>query len=344
MRLLRWSVVGCVAAGGLLAGWRAKEAAAQQPVPSPEVKPADPFAIPPVPDVKPIPLPVPVVSPPPAPPVRYVNKPDLEFDYEISKKGKSGVKAVSLFVRDPNVDCEVPRELKVQDPNMLDGHWRPSNSADNGEPLRYTMPKEGRYEFRLGVTAGNGNASKPEDGDRADVVVVLDITPPTIRRFSAEPHRADTSQVVLTCEYDDDHLGPSAPVVFEYRAGTTGKWSLIEATVERQLPDVTPAHKGDRAIRARQAEWVIPKNAPAEVAVRVTVTDLAGNVAARTIDRLNLDTTVPEGKLTGVRAVEPKPEQKKDDQRGPLPPPAFTPEPPAKRLPAALPHTLQKLK
>ena len=261
----------------------------------PSGPPSEPL-IPPIPPIvpraEPTPPTPPATSAPKGPSVQYVNKPELEFDYDVGKKGKSGVKSVSLFVRDPAVrdqtvrDAETPRQVKVYDPNTLDAHWRPFSSADTstggGQKLRYTMPKEGRYEFRLGVTSGNGNASTPKDTDPADMVVVLDATPPAISRFDAEVDPA-TNSVAFHLDVTEINPDNAKPAMIEYRNSAAGQWQVV---------------------KLKDMNWAIPADAPAEVTFRVTVTDLAGNVATRAIDKLNLDTTIPEGKLTRVRTVE----------------------------------------
>lgn len=234
--------------------------------------------------------------------VQYVNKPELEFDYDVGRKGKSGVQSVTLFVRDSVAKDDKPTPQQKGEPMQLARPWaaeQPVGVKDDTNPkLRYTMSKDGRYEFRLGMTSRNGNASTPKDTDQADVVVVLDTKLPDISRFEAMVEPV-TNTVAFRLDLTETNLDGTKPVVIEYRNLAAGQW---------------------QAVKLKEMTWAIPADAPAEVAFRVVVTDLAGNVATKTIDKLNLDTTIPEGKLTKVRAVEPG-KKEEPPLPSPLPPP-----------------------
>jgi hypothetical protein len=229
--------------------------------------------------------------------VRYVNKPELEFDYDIGKKGKSGVKGVSLFVRSP----DIPR---LGSNEKSDGgttrNWRSMVNVevkDETTPkLRYSLPADGRYEFRLGVTSGNGNASTPKGHHPADLTVVLDTTPPVIDEFTAFVDRTaaglDTpTGWVVEMKWKVTEANPTErrEAVFEYRPAGETKWHPF-----------ADLHVGDNC-----TSWLVTEDVPAVIAIRLTVTDLVGNVATKVIEKVNLDAIIPEGKLTRVRAVEP---------------------------------------
>jgi hypothetical protein len=237
-------------------------------------------------------------------PVQYVNKPELEFEYAVGKKGKSGVREVRLLVRDATLagkpDAPQLPQIPLADPNAKprpNGHWTEAASAvadANSPKLRYTMPGEGKYDFRLKVTANNGNHAEPRDADPADLTVVLDGTPPAIHRFQATVD-AERNLVTFSLDVADANRGDTKLDLIEYRTAPDGKWQVA---------------------KLNDPNWPIPDDAPAEVAFRLTVTDEAGNVATKVIEKVNLDTTTPEGKLTKVRAVEPlKKEELKPEER-----------------------------
>lgn len=257
--------------------------------------------------------PIALPSPPKAwePPVQYVSRPDVEFDYDIGKKGKSGVRFVMLFVRDSKAAKSNPDAKPADRPKggflPPTGNWRMDESEEvKGDPaskLRYVLPREGRYEFRLGVTGGTGNSSVPTEADTPDLVVVFDTTPPTIKAFDV---KVDSVNQVAQLSFEAADANPDdSPPVYEYRTTPTGTW--LAAKVEGRA-------------------WKVPDDAPAEVAVRITVRDKAGNVATKVIDKVNLDTTVPDGKLTRVRVVQPKQEMKMDE-------PAIPPVDPVRLVP-----------
>lgn len=279
--------------------------------------------IPPIPPIvpaaEPTPASAPVTKPAPpsapaakGPPVQYVSKPELEFEYDVGKKGKSGVKTVSLFVRNPNARQVAPKEKSEAVPTR---DWRAVVHVDVKEEstsrLRYVLPADGRYEFRLGVTSGNGNVSKPKETDTADMVVVLDTRPPDITRFEAAIDPA-TNTVMFRLDLSENNLDNTKSAVIEYRNPGVGQW---------------------QAVRLKEMSWPIPADAPAEVAFRVTVTDLAGNVAIKVIDRLNLDTTIPEGKLTKVRTVDSPRKEEAPHKKEEAPLPSALPSQPSPGYP-----------
>lgn len=282
------------------------------PLPVPDVKP-----VPITPVAEPVPLPLPMVPVVQADknerPVQYVNKPDLEFEYDIGKKGKSGVKSVSLFVRSPDIPRLGPNEKSGGGPTR---DWRSMVNIDVKDEttpkLRYSLPADGRYEFRLGVTSGNGNASTPKGHHPADLTVVLDTTPPAIEEFTAFVDRAaaglntPTGWVVdLKWKLTEANPTDRREAVLEYRPAGEGKWHPF----------------ADLKVGDDWTSWLVTEDVPAVIAIRLTVTDMAGNVATKTIDKVNLDTTIPEGKLTKVRAVEPGKKELKAEE--PLPAPLF---------------------
>jgi hypothetical protein len=308
------------------------------PIPMPEVKVAPlvlpdlpasslPRAVEPVAPITPVQgvtgvVPVPAYPDGTRMPVRYVNKPELEFDYSLSKQGKSGVKSVSLFVRDPKGE-KLDSPLKdLTQPTM---EWREFATAEATAPkLRYSIPKDGRYEFRLGVTSGNGNVSRPKETDPPDLVVVYDTTRPKLEALAAtvvaNSNHPGGAAVDIRCGITDANLDGKVPVVryvsaekakvlpeAAFQSDGKGDLSALPLTAERwQTAEVVWSKT-----TPDRGSWVVPDDAPTEVVLAVSATDKAGNTVVRLLPVLNLDTTIPEGKLTKVRAVDPPKEGKK---------------------------------
>ncbi len=234
-------------------------------LPAPELPPVDKPAVPPLPK-------------PAEPATQYVNKPDLAFDYEVTKQGKSGVKAVVLFAK-PLPDTAWAEAAKAE----VGGAERPK--------LAYTLPKEGRYGFRVGVSSGTVTATPPKATDEPEMVVVFDKTPPTIEWFKlmptppAAPH---PNILAFQWRVTDANLA-ERPVFLEYQVPGKEQWAPIGERTGEYL-----------------ATWATPNDVPATVRVRLTAIDRAGNTSHKVIEAVNTDHTVPRGRLTGVKAVEVK--------------------------------------
>lgn len=212
---------------------------------------------------------------PTEPATQYVNKPDLAFDYEVTKQGKSGVKAVVLYAK-PLPDAAWAEAAKVD----VGGAERPK--------LAYTLPKEGRYGFRVGVSSGTVTATPPKATDEPEmVVVVFDKTPPTIEQFEAIPMAQQQNHVCFKWKVNDLHP-TDTPVTLEYQTMGDEKWHPITGNVSDNL-----------------LPWPIPNDVPATVRVRLTATDKAGNTSQKVIEAVNTDHTIPQGRLIGVKVTDP---------------------------------------
>ncbi|MEO2088260.1 MAG: hypothetical protein ABGY75_02025 [Gemmataceae bacterium] len=230
------------------------------------------------------------VPKPAEPTTQYVNKPDLTFDYEVTKQGKSGVKAVVLYAK-PLPDAAWAEAAKVD----VGGAERPK--------LAFTMPKEGRYGFRIGVSSGTVTATPPKATDESEVVVVFDKTPPVIETFQVKPiTEPNATRLQFAWGVSEPHT-PENAAVLEYQVPGSEKWQRI----------TIGSHTGG-------SQWICPNDVPATVRVRLTVTDQAGNTAQKVIEAVNTDHTVPQGRLIGVKATDPPTKPELEDRRLDLPP------------------------
>jgi hypothetical protein len=333
MRMFRWLAAGCVMAAVGVAAFAfgvwvtrpAPPATTSAPTPGHilwtkgDAAPADPPRViravnhqsPPGPVHVPDLPSVLALHKPAEPRTRYLNKPVLEFDYEVTKQGKSGVKTVVVYAQ--------PLATPIHDgtPSPFGplgrGAWSVVAKSELGTPaerpkLAYTMPKEGGYGFLLGVSKGSVTAAPPQPTDEPELVVVFDKTPPVIEKFEVTPVGGPNDGMNIVWKVVDAQSG-DATVTLEYQTSHTARWQLVVERTGNNSPVM----------------WTIPADAPAAVNVRLTVTDLAGNTTQKVLEAVNTDHTVPQGRLTAVKATDPPKEP------DPLPPrPAFGPDlPPA---------------
>lgn len=234
----------------------------------PEIKPVVPDIVPVVPDIKPLVEPGPVKV--------YVRSRNVVFDYEISKKGASGVAEVQLWMGKPE-DRALTRVATTKP----------------DKPLRTTVEADGEYLAKAVFVSGSGQLSDQSGGhSAADIRFVVDSTPPKVTITVDPPGGAG---MTVEAKVSDPNLDP-ATVRLSWRNAddATGKWT-----------DVTDQRfgAGDGAFR-----WIYHpdgKDLPPKVLLRVTAADKAGNTAeATTPAPIATDVVRPTGRLTGVRAEE----------------------------------------
>ena len=259
------------------------------------------------------PLPsVPTAPAAPVVPPRYVNKSDVEFDFEVTKHGRAGVKAAALWMR------EISRQVffQMEAPAAELRGWKEVVTRlvkpDADAKLKWNLPYDGSFEFRLQLTGENGRKSVEfAQKTQPEMVIVLDTKPPVVKDVKLEPPANGEKHAVILWSATDANLGEKC-VTLEYEQKAGGGWAKI----------------ADGAMNSGSFAWTLDDKLPVLTRVRVTVTDLAGNSTAVVSDApTNLDSVVPEGRLTGVRAVDP-PKSAEPELPGALPPPppgAITP-------------------
>ena len=235
----------------------------------------------------------------------------------MTKKGRAGVKAVSLWMR------EMSRQVffqmaapAAQLPGWKEVVTQPVK-PDTDAKLKWNLPYDGSFEFRLQLTGENGRKSVEfAPKTQPEMVIVLDTKPPLVKDVKLDPPADGEKQAVIQWSASDANLGEKC-VTLEYEQKAGGGWAKI----------------ADGGINSGSYSWALDDKLPVSTRVRVTVTDLAGNSTAVMSDApTNLDSVVPEGRLTGVRAVEPVPMTDPSSLSpitgGPMPPPppgAITP-------------------
>ncbi len=217
------------------------------------------------------------------PAVQYVNDSEIIVEYELSKVGSSGLGAVEVWL--------------TQDGGTT---WRKYASDDNPalgthEKLyqrSLKLPGEGTYGITLVVKSKAGlSKAPPRAGDVPELLVEVDTTPPVadLHPLVADSQRHDT--VLLSWTAKDRKLDDKA-FMLEWAEQPTGPWHPIAA---------------DLSSTVRSYAWQPPAGMPAQVHLKLTVRDAAGNVAvAITRNAQPVDLNEPE-----VRPVRVIPANKK---------------------------------
>ena len=160
---------------------------------------------------------------------------------------------------------------------------------DNRSPVRATVPMAGVYGFRILVDGANGAAApRPRSGDGPELVVAVDLEPPTVELISAEiGQRNLTGHLVVRWAVADTNLEPR-PVSLFYGTLPNGPWSTIAAGLEN-----TGGYT-----------WRLERHVPDRFYLRLEARDVAGNLAThQTPTPIMLNRPQPTGRLRGVRPV-----------------------------------------
>jgi hypothetical protein len=211
-------------------------------------------------------------------PLQIVNKRQVKLDFEVNKFGPSGLGGVDVWV---TTDDGQTWEKMPGDPNLV----LPAGDLREAGPVKgsVTVPlaREATiYGFSLVVKsrAGLGKAP-PQRGDQPQLRVELDATMPEAELYSpqADPARRDT--LLLTWKAQDRNLAPE-PITLEWADRRDGPWQPIGPS---QLPNTG------------RFSWQVPASVPPSVFLRLSVRDIAGNVAvAQTSEPILVDLAVPE--------------------------------------------------
>jgi hypothetical protein len=210
-------------------------------------------------------------------PLELTNNPQVTLDYEVKKKGPSGVRSVELYLTDD------------------DGRtWRPYVKNDNpalASTISATLPGEGVFGLRLVFTSGAGVKRKPpQPGDLAQMRIEVDTTPPVVKFLTptSDPSRRDI--LVLNWTANDKNLA-SNPITLEWAEKSDGPWNMIAS----ELPN------------AGRYNWHVSSTLPCQVYLRITARDSAGNVGTDEFsDPVLIDNYEPEGQLIGLAKSRPQ--------------------------------------
>lgn len=176
--------------------------------------------------------------------IRYMNKPRLSIDYDISTVGSSGVGKVELW-------------------GTLDGGqtWKfLTEDKDCVSPLLVDLPEDGEYGLTIVVLNGAGlGPQRPTTGTLPQMEVVLDRIPPQLKIESVRL-MADFGELEIGWSAEDEHFGPT-PILLSWSSAMEGPWRAMTTALENN----------------GLYSWRIPDNLPGKIFVRMDAGDLSKN-------------------------------------------------------------------
>lgn len=205
-----------------------------------------------------------------APAVQLLSHRVFDLSYQVDEVGPSGISAVELFVTEDGGQ-----------------RWfRYGDDSDMRSPARVDVQGEGTFGFAIRVRSGLGLVNvPPQPGDRPDIVVTVDESPPQID-FAQPEVRADQSGVVAMQWQVSDSNPVSAPVRLERSTSPNGPW--------------TPVF--DWQVDRSGFQWPVQPGTPATLYFRLLARDAAGNVASATTSQpVLIDLKRPVARLTGAK-------------------------------------------
>jgi hypothetical protein len=206
-----------------------------------------------------------------------VNARTFDVEYDLQSVGPWGVAKVELW--------------GTQDGGNT---WQSFGvDPDNRSPVRVTVPNAGTFGFRILVEGANGvGATPPQSGAEPELVVSVDLQPPTAELLAAEPGEGNLSDHLrIRWTATDENLEPR-PIGLFYSSFPNGPWSTVAAGLENTGSYV----------------WRIERHVPGRFYLRLEARDTAGNVATfQTPEPLTLNRPQPTGTLRNVRPIDSVP-------------------------------------
>jgi hypothetical protein len=214
-----------------------------------------------------------------------VNTNRVTLKYAVEKIGASGLGSADLFVtRDDGGTWQrlAGEQLTAALP------LEPGGTAPTERSITAELPGEGRYGFYLIVRSGVGLGKQPpRNGDRPQMRVEVDLTPPEGTLYGLQPVQGQTNAVVVRWKASDLNLAEK-PIRLEWAERKGGPWTLVG---EGDLPNTG------------YYTWKLPQSIPGKVYLKMTITDLARNSGvAETPEPVTIDLTEPEARIIGLGA------------------------------------------
>jgi len=226
------------------------------------------------------------------PPLKYVNSRRVNLKYKVEQLGSSGIAGVELYLtRDDGRSWILyGGEQNISTPVPTD----PKSAGPLQQTLTIELPGEGLYGTFLVLRSGTGYRSSdaPKSGDAPQQRLMVDVTPPVVDLFALRPDTAKRDTVVISWRGLDANPS-STPILLEWAEQEAGEWHLIGPGELANTGSYT---------------WTVPSSVPPRVFLRVTMRDLAGNVAvAQTSEPQDLDLKPPK---LGPMEVESVPDRR----------------------------------
>jgi hypothetical protein len=203
------------------------------------------------------------------PEIRLVNSKRISLNYEVKDAGQAGPTDVELW-------CS------------KDGrNWKKKETLPQGRPpCLVDVEDEDLYGFTLLVHRGGSPGKAPQEGDRPQVWVEVDVTKPTVWLLGVEAGRGPAGrQVTIWWKAADKNIS-SRPITLSFAPKPEGPW----------LPFASQLENTGRYV------WQVPRDVPPHFLVRVEAIDQAGNVGlVQTPQALGED---PEQPTAAILKVE----------------------------------------
>jgi hypothetical protein len=230
--------------------------------------------------------------------VQYVRDAQVLLDFELDRRGPSGVRRIEVFLTRDN------------------GQWwhKYTETYDTKSPLQLRLPAdEGLYGFRLVAHSGaNMSTGPPQPGDEPDIRLCVDRTVPEVELYAPVPDPNLPNAVTLRYKAVDANLPPTG-VTLQWSAQPSGPWQPIS-------PGNTRSMTGVNVPGVKECTWVLPPELPDRVHLKVTAKDLAENVGEKvTSAPVTVDLNKPTARIRGI--VSP------GTRRDAAPPPFGGPQP-----------------
>jgi len=212
------------------------------------------------------------------PPLQMVSDRLVTFEYEVTKLGPSGLGSVEVYMtRDEGRTWQrTPVQQPANSALALDGR---GGAGPQRHTVTLQLEQEGLYGFYLVVKNGAGvGKPAPQPGEPPQIRIELDTTAPVANLFMPELDPQQDNAVILSWSCTDRNLAPN-PIMLEWaERKDAAHWE----TIGTDLPNTG------------RFLWKLPKDIPANVYLRLTVRDLAGNVGvAETPQAILIDLVYP---------------------------------------------------
>jgi hypothetical protein len=197
------------------------------------------------------------------------------------------------FAWDYKLPAEIPdaSRLHVELWSTRDGHSWQKAAVDNDavSPINVALPAAGFYGFRLEVVPDGPDASTgPQTGDMPESWIGVDEDPPLVEFLgAARLAESESSGVVIRYSSRDQLPAPKTARLL-FSPNPEGPWATIASAVDNQ----------------GEYRWQPDGATPAQVYLRIEVTDAAGNVGTVTSpDAVTVTNSRMTGSLGGVRTL-----------------------------------------
>jgi hypothetical protein len=215
------------------------------------------------------------------PMLQFTHDRQVTLEYEVTKFGPSGVGSVEVYVtRDDGQSWQLsgtPQSVSLAGP--ADAKAQPAASLRRS--VTVTLTEEGVvYGFYLVVKSGAGlGKPAPRNGTPPQIRIELDTTLPYVELYELVPDPASRDSLIVSWKATDRNL--ESKVRLEWAAEQRdGHWEPVG---------------GGELENTGRTSWQLPPGMPAQVYLRLTARDKAGNVSvALTQKPILIDLNQPE--------------------------------------------------